>query len=174
MKTRLKIALTGPESSGKSTLAEQLVDYFKGNMVPEYSRIYYKTHEFENKREEILAIADGQIQAERASLKYDVPFIFFDSDLINIKIWLEYYSYRVPSFISSHIDSEPYDLTLLLYPNTPWEADPLRKNAHDRIALYNKFQWHLDNYKYPYEIINELGSKRFQQAVQVIENKFKV
>jgi nicotinamide riboside kinase len=35
-----KIALTGPESSGKSTLARQLATYFDAPVVPEYARLF--------------------------------------------------------------------------------------------------------------------------------------
>ena len=42
----IRIAITGPESTGKSTLAESLAVHFKGALIPEFARTY-----LENKTE---------------------------------------------------------------------------------------------------------------------------
>ena len=38
----LKIILTGPESSGKTTLAQQLVAHFNAPLVEEYARVFFE------------------------------------------------------------------------------------------------------------------------------------
>jgi len=171
---RLKIAITGPESSGKSVLSEFLADNFDARLVKEYARSYYDKHEYTNSQEEIITIAEGQIRAEREAAKGDASLIICDSDLVNIKIWLEYYGYSTPKFILDYLASKPYDFCLLLYPNTPWVADPLRRNPNDRVALYTQFQRELQRLKYSFETVDELGELRFQQAVQFINEKFKL
>ena len=40
-----KIAITGPESTGKSTLAEKLARHFNVDFIPEYSRTYLENFE---------------------------------------------------------------------------------------------------------------------------------
>lgn len=173
-KSKIVIAITGPESSGKSVLSEYLASHFKATLVKEYARAYYNTHAYTNSREEIIAIAEGQIQAEREAVNGDASLIICDSDLINIKIWLEYYEYPIPKFILEYLASKPYDFSLLLFPNTPWIADPLRRNPNDRIALFEKFQAQLEAYAFPFKIVQELDEKRQHQAVQIIKEKFKL
>ena len=174
MKSQTKIAITGPESSGKSILSDFLGSYFNAIIVKEYSRTYYLSYVFTNSREEIIAIAEGQIQAEREAAKSDATLIICDSDLINIKIWMEYYDFEVPQFILDYLDSNPYDFSLLLLPNTPWIADPLRRNPDDRMELYESFKTNLLAHNYSFEIVKELHEARHQEAVQLIKNRFSI
>ena len=56
----LKIAILGPESTGKSTLAEQLAKYFGTDFVPEYSREYLKDFAGQYQIDDVVKIAQGQ------------------------------------------------------------------------------------------------------------------
>ncbi len=57
---RTKIAVTGPESTGKSMLAQQLADHYRTVWVPEYSRVFLLQIEGANNYDDILKIARGQ------------------------------------------------------------------------------------------------------------------
>jgi len=37
---QIRIAVTGPESTGKTTLAKQLAEHYRGQYIPEYAREY--------------------------------------------------------------------------------------------------------------------------------------
>ena len=162
----VKISITGPESTGKSILATALNKHYASCFVPDYSRTYFTDKPLNNNYEDIILIAKEQIRLElEAVQKAEATLIICDTDLINIKIWLEYYAYKVPDFIEDHLQENKNDLSLLLYPNTTWEADGLRKNAHDRIALFDTFQRALDHYNYPFRIIKKLDTERLHQAI---------
>ena len=63
----IKIVLFGPESTGKSTLAEQLAVHYDTVYVPEYSRIYAERQMLQNQsltKENVLEIANGQLELE--------------------------------------------------------------------------------------------------------------
>lgn len=170
-----KIDISGPESTGKTTLAQALCKHYNGMLVEDYSRSYFNTKELSNDFEDILAIAKKQIQLEKeAFLSKDFQFIFCDTDLINLKIWLSYYNYEIPSFLLEHINNYKSDLTLLLYPNTPWEEDALRQHKNDRIDLYAQFELQLVQHNYNFEILKKLGSKRLDQAISIINKHFKI
>lgn len=169
--SKIRIAVTGPESTGKSVLAAKLAKHYDAVLVKEYARTYYSKHPYKNTRDEIISIAEGQIEAEQTALKTTNSVIICDSDLINIKIWLEYYHYSIPKFILDYLAKNPYDLSLLLYPNTPWIADSLRTNPSNRIELYECFKTTLLKYNYSFEIVQELDGARFLEAVQFIKVK---
>lgn len=164
----LKIAISGPESSGKSTLAKELGAYYKLPVVEEYARRYFKDRPLNHRKESILAIAREQIQLEK-NAALSAGSLFFDADLITIKIWLKYYNHPVPSFIETHLTEGAYDYSLLLYPNTPWIDDGIRSNPHDRIALFKQFEEELKKYGIPYHVIKDLGKDRSQSAIRAIE-----
>ena len=57
---RLRVVLTGPESSGKSTLAQALANFFGCNLVPEFARSYLGALQREYNYEDLAIIARGQ------------------------------------------------------------------------------------------------------------------
>src|SRR5205823_13471053 len=59
-----KIVVIGPESTGKSTLCEQLARYFNTLWCSEYAREYLLDHGKDYIYDDLLAIAKGQLQLE--------------------------------------------------------------------------------------------------------------
>jgi len=59
-----KIVIIGPESTGKSTLCEQLAAHYHTGWVPEYAREYLMTHGTAYQYEDLLTIAKGQLALE--------------------------------------------------------------------------------------------------------------
>lgn len=62
-----KIVILGPESTGKSTLCEQLAAHFKSRWVPEYARTYLEGTGNVYAYEDLWEIAKGQMEAEEAA-----------------------------------------------------------------------------------------------------------
>lgn len=170
MKQAIKIAITGPESTGKTSLSEQLAKHFKAELVVEFARDYLIEKGQNYNYEDIIFMAEQQIQLENEAVLKDKQIIICDTDTINFKIWLEFYNFKVPQFILNHIESKPYQHSLLLYPNTKWENDGLRKNENDRLLLYNQFVNDLNHYNYAYTKISGLNEARLTQAIEVINH----
>lgn len=172
MEKTISIAVTGPESSGKTTLCQQLAAHFNAPYVPEFAREYLKDKGTNYNFEDVIEMAKKQIEMEDEALAKNPKLLFLDTDMINFKIWFEFYGNKTPKFIEDRIKSNKYTLTLLLYPNTPWIDDGLRQNPNDRMELFNLFEQHLQHYKYPYTIINKLDNDRSKQAIDFLKKNF--
>ena len=59
-----KIVVIGPESTGKSTLCEQLAAHFKTEWVPEFAREYLLELGRPYNYDDLLIIAKGQLEQE--------------------------------------------------------------------------------------------------------------
>ena len=59
-----KIVIIGPESTGKSTLCEQLADHYNTLWCPEYAREYLIIHGTKYTYDDLLTIAQGQVELE--------------------------------------------------------------------------------------------------------------
>lgn len=63
-----KIVVIGPESTGKSTLCEQLAAHYKTDWVREYAREYLLKNGTDYSYEDLLTIAKGQIAGEESGI----------------------------------------------------------------------------------------------------------
>lgn len=124
------IVFTGPESSGKSTLAEWLANEYNLPLVTEYAREYLSEKSSYNE-EDVQEIAKVQ-QSREAATRAKYPCIICDTDLLTIKIWLQV---KYDSALTCSIDVAG-KLYVLCTPDIPWEPDPLREDEHNRAALY--------------------------------------
>ena len=105
-----KIVVIGPESTGKSTLCEQLAENFKTEWVPEFARNYLLEIRRPYTYEDLLYIAQGQLEQEDhicASIK--TPLVFVDTDMYVMKVWCEYVFKKCHQFILDQIVKRKYD-----------------------------------------------------------------
>jgi nicotinamide riboside kinase len=63
-----KVAIIGPESTGKSTLSARLAAHYKTLWVPEYARQYLSAHGMKYTYDSLLDIAKGQVALEEKYL----------------------------------------------------------------------------------------------------------
>ena len=154
-----KVGIIGPESTGKSTLARELAEQFKGTYVPEYAREYVERKgSTEVTYDELCGIARHQIE-EITSLPFreepEVGLYFFDTELIVTKVWFEYAFGEVPERLSEAIKTYPMDLYLLTYPDIPWVPDPARYNGSQamREELFDRYEEEVKATGVPYYVI---------------------
>ncbi len=167
-----RIAITGPESTGKSELAKSLAQYYNTVWVPEVARRYLDNLGREYNYDDILMIAKKQIDEENKLAKTANGFLFCDTDLIVTKIWCEYKYGRCHPWILEQIEKHKYDLYLLTNIDLPWQPDPLREHPDKRKEIFELYLKELKQRKFPFEIISGLGSDRVENAVQLINRKF--
>lgn len=167
-----KIAVTGPESSGKSDLCQELARHYQTVWVPEYARQYLESLERRYTYEDLEYIARQQTALEQEMLPEAHRFLFCDTELINIRIWAEYRFGQCPEYVIQGIRDADYDLYLLCTPDIPWEPDPLRENRDDRDALFALFRQHLENGEKKYRIISGLGEKRVARAREILDTEW--
>jgi NadR type nicotinamide-nucleotide adenylyltransferase len=165
-----KIAITGPESTGKSMLAEQLAAHYKTTWVPEYAREYLEVLGKPYEEADILRIAQGQLEGEASQLKQAVRFLFCDTELIVTKIWSEVKYGRCDPWIPETIRTHGYDLYLLCDIDLPWQYDPLREHPDQRQYLFDLYYNELKDRKFPFAVIHGAGPARLENAIEIIEN----
>ena len=85
-----KIAITGPESTGKTTLSEKLAQHFNTDFVPEYSRTYLENFEGQYTEEDVAKIAEGQYNLILEEEKKSPEILIADTETIVCKTWDEY------------------------------------------------------------------------------------
>jgi len=109
-----KIVLTGPESTGKTTLAKQLASALCGLWVPEYARQYINGLDRQYEENDLVEMAKGQLKLEQEYEKKVQEYLILDTDLITFKIWAEYKYGKCDSFIKKSIIERHYDLYFLV------------------------------------------------------------
>ena len=165
----IKVAIVGPESCGKTTLAEAMASHFHAALVPEFSRAFLEKRGPEYSEKDLLSIAQGQIASEELVAR-DLPALLIcDTDLITVRIWSEEKYGRCHPWILQHSERRHYDLWLLCKPDLPWEPDPLRENPDDRDRLFERYEELLDQLRKPYAVISGTGELRTSLAIGLVE-----
>ena len=166
-----KIAILGPESTGKTALAEALANHFQSLWVPEYAREYVEQLDRPYTYGDVCCIARKQIEQEQLYTIVPQPepiFVFFDTELIITKVWFEYLYRKVPDFVTEQLNNFFFDFYLLCAPDLPWEEDVVREHGHDREFFFNWYRREIEQLGKPYEIITGMGEKRLQCAIEKI------
>jgi nicotinamide riboside kinase len=169
----IKIALIGPESSGKTTLCQQLARHFDGIWVAEFARDYLQ------QTEGYYDICDLDIMAqEQFDIWQDVPgdidICFYDTEMINFKIWsLDKYDH-CSKLILGLVDAQSFDLFLLCTPDIAWVSDPLREfpDMNKRKYLFELYKNELIQMNLPYEIISGDFNNRTQLAKTKVQGMY--
>lgn len=170
----VKVVLFGPESTGKSTLSELLARHYNTVWVPEYAREYLQD-KWNNQRKtceqkDLIPIAIGQMGLENELAKKADKILICDTDLLETKVYSEeYYGGFVDPDLDRAATESQYDLYLLSYIDTPWEADDLRDRPTQREEMFRAFKRALVNNQRPYVILKGRVKERMNTAVQAID-----
>lgn len=163
-----RIAITGPECSGKTTLTQHLAFHFNTCWVPEYARAYLTIHTQAYTPTDVEKIAQGQIDSEAILLSKASDYLFCDTDLLVIKIWMEVRFNRCPAWINNMLSEKHYNVHLLCKPDLPWVADPLRENPNDRDVLFHLYEQALQELELPYVVIDGIGEQRYRKGLEAL------
>jgi NadR type nicotinamide-nucleotide adenylyltransferase len=167
-----KIAILGPESTGKSQLARELATHYKTVFVPEYAREYLNTFGSDYIQDDLLKIAKQQFKNTIDFQKQANNFLFTDTELLVLKIWSEVKYKKVDSWILENLKKQDFDLYLLTDIDLAWEYDPLREHPNERSFLLKLYEKELQKLKFPWVKISGQGIQRTQNAIQAIANFF--
>ncbi len=163
----LKVVLIGPESSGKTVLAEQLAQHFETTWVPEYLRVFFdeKQAVFEENMQEI---AQKQLKSEENGLKMAQRAIFYDTNCMTLKVYHQLYFDSEPFWFNTLFKKENYDHYLLLKPDIPWVDDGQRDMPHRREELFKLFEQELQAIEADYTIVHGDFQSRTSMAIQKV------
>lgn len=164
----MKIAITGPESTGKSWLAKNLAEHYRSNWVPEYARSYLEILDNPYKYADILKIAKGQLAHEDLVYLPD-KLLFCDTDILVLYIWCIVKYGKCHQWIIDKLQSKRYDLYLLCDIDLPWEFDKLREHPQMRQEIYDLYKLELEKNNFNYKVIKGIGNQRLTHAIEIID-----
>jgi NadR type nicotinamide-nucleotide adenylyltransferase len=167
-----KIVVIGPESTGKSTLCEQLAAKYKTMWVPEFAREYLLDLGRPYQYHDLLIIAKGQLEQEnRITSSLNIPLVFIDTDMYVMKVWCEFVFGKCHSFILDEIVKRKYDTYLLCNTDLPWVADELREypDLESRDRLYYTYKDIMINQSEPWFEIKGDNEQRLSNAISFID-----
>jgi NadR type nicotinamide-nucleotide adenylyltransferase len=166
--TMIKVAITGPESSGKTTLAIGLADHYKVPVIPEFAREYLQELDRDYVQEDLDRIAEGQLRSTCA--KVGQQLMISDTEMLVMKVWSEFKYGNCSPYIEQLWDDQQFDLYLLCAPDITYEDDPLRENPEDREELFEIYNSHLEEKGEHFVIISGNHDERLKQAVSAIDD----
>ncbi|NOR87934.1 MAG: AAA family ATPase [Bacteroidales bacterium] len=163
-----RIAILGPESTGKSYLAQALAAYYKSSYVAEYAREYIDKIKRPYEENDLLQIAKGQLKLEDQLAKETPKYLFCDTELTVIDIWSKEKYGRTHPWIIAQLEKRAYDLYLLCNIDMEWKEDHQRENPDDREALLNLYRESLSQRSINYHLISGQGTERTNHAIEII------
>jgi len=169
--TLQKIAIIGPESTGKSFMARRLAQVFDTWYVPEYSRYYCEGLENQYTLENEVNIFYGQIALEDSLVDViQKSLLFCDTTILTVKIWSDHLFGSTPTEVLAEIRNRPYDYYLLMDIDLPWVDDPLRDFPDKRDYFMVVWKKELRDLNAGYTIIRGEGEERYQNGVEAVRN----
>jgi nicotinamide riboside kinase len=158
----VRIAFTGPECSGKSTLAQWLSIELSLPLVPEYARTYLANNP-SYVHEDLHAIASGQF-----TQNHEHDRCICDTEMTVMRIW-EHVKYGgISRCIEGLTLSESYTMLFLCKPDFPWEEDPLREHPEARNELFDLYIQDLKIRQVPYHMLEGSLEERKLRILRLI------
>jgi len=166
-----RIVISGPESTGKSTLCTHLAAHYNTSWVPEYAREHLQKNGTNYTYNDLLTIARLQL-----ALEDDIAsttrrgLLFVDTDMYVMKVWCEFVFGRCHQWILDRIAERKYTLYLLCNIDLPWVRDDLREypDIEPRLKLFNIYKDKMINKHIPWKIISGNHEERLRTAVDAV------
>ncbi len=170
----VRVVLFGPESTGKTTLAQRLAKHYNTQWVPEFMREYLQDKwDREQKScepKDLLPIAEGQMRLENELAQSASDILICDTDLLELKVYSEaYYQGYCDPVLEKYALRNTYDIYFLTYIDVPWEKDDLRDKPSDRERMFLNFKETLEKHTRNFVILSGDKSTRFKTAVEHID-----
>ncbi len=168
------ICLIGAESTGKTTLAQQLAEHFNAPWVPEYLRAFCEARRRTPTQNEQALILETQAIHERAALvaaqQSGAPYVFCDTAPLLTAVYSHIVFGDLSLYPRAAALHERYALTLTLAPDVDWTADWQRNGAHHREAVNAKIDHHLALARVSIAQISGSGAARLDCALNALAN----
>lgn len=164
----IRIAVTGPESSGKTTLASALAETYNAPLVPEYAREYLTGLNRPYTIEDVELIAREQLRREDKLTHH--PLVICDTDLLVLRIWFHHKYNVIPHWLQEHSVTNRYTHHLLTRPDVPYEPDPLRENPDLGDYFFDLFRRELESFGAPYTVVEGSPEERLTTSKKAINN----
>ena len=173
MNTPKLICIIGAESTGKTTLAQELATQFDCPWVAEYLREFCESHGRTPTRHEQPLIMETQVSnemtAQFAASQRNRPYVFCDTAPLLTAIYSDFVFQDNSLYARARALHSRYALTLLLQPDIRWVADGMQRDgAHVRGPITALLERELIAINAPVVRIRGQNEARIQAATQAI------
>lgn len=168
-----RICVIGAESTGTTTLAESLADYYHTVWVPEYGREYCvkkwaKGYTDEWTSDEFIHIAEEQSNREDMAARIANKVVFCDTDAFATSIWHRRYLGTRCMEVQSLAEKRHYDLYLLTGDEIPFEQDGYRDGESIRHWMHQEFVNELESSGRSWALINGNHKERIAKSISLV------
>ena len=173
----IRVCIVGAESTGTTTLAQQLAEHYATVWVPEYGRTYCENlvaagidlWNYQWKSEEFLNIARMQCDLEDKLAREANRILICDTDALATGIWHERYMKSRMAEVEKLASSRSYRLCILTDHDIPFVQDGLRDGEAIRQQMTAHFEARLMECQRPWIKVSGGRSQRLQRAVGKID-----
>lgn len=162
------ICLYGPESTGKSTIAKKLANYFHTTFVPEVAREMVSNNQFT--LDDIRQIGKAQNKRVKDLISSANRILFCDTDIITTRIYSEHYLGSAPQELNDLEKEIHYDRYFLFDIDVPWVADGMRDLSGERPLMLEKFKKALEERNISYTWVRGSYAEREKFLIKEIES----
>ena len=128
----IRVAVTGSECTGKTTLARLLAEHYRTRWVPEYARQFVREKGAAPVYRDVEAIARGQIALEDSLAAGAPRLLIQDTDLLSTVVYSRHYYGDCPGWVEDAARDRGADLYLLADNDVPWVPDGDQRDRGDQ------------------------------------------
>ena len=164
-----RIVITGAESTGKTTLAEQLSAHFEAPCSSEFVRDFVESSDRPIQIEDLNTIMKGQIDYENTACEKSPRLVIHDTNLLSNVVYAEHYFKQTPRELASALSGTQYNLYLFCQNDIPWKEDGAQRDSLEaRDQIHQAFEQMLEESSVPVVQIKGTPENRFYQAINSI------
>lgn len=163
-----RVVLTGPECTGKTTLALTLSQRLGAAHVDEAARRFAELYPARLSALTVEPIAKLAMALQDAASVDGPPLVIQDTDLVSTVVYARHYYGACPPWIEGEAAARLADLYLLGLPDLPWVPDGVRDRPTQRQELLNAFRGALQEFGATVVEIGGQGEERTEAALAAI------
>jgi NadR type nicotinamide-nucleotide adenylyltransferase len=169
-----RVAVYGPECTGKTTLAAALAAHFGEPWSPEYVRQFWDERHGNITAADLDAVARGQIAVEEAAAARARRVVFCDTELLTCTLWDDLlFPGACPPWVRAEADrrAREFALYLLCVTDVPFASDPQRcfPDEAGRAMCMRRWRETLEKRGLSFVEIRGAWAERTAQAIRAVE-----
>ncbi len=166
----IRVAVTGSECTGKTTLAQALARHYDAAMAPEFVREWVAAAGRAPRAGDVEAIAHGQLAAEERAAAQGGRLVVLDTDLMSTLVYSRHYYGDCPAWVDRAVSARAADLYLLANIDVPWQPDgPYRDRGHLRGEMQRLFRDELERRQLAFVNVRGDHETRMATATRAVD-----